>query len=120
MVCRVRIETTLLQLFLRQENLEWIFIIPVIIFEININAEQKQAQPNGSDFLFFISFHCPKRFTAVCPSATPASLPTDIGSLRRIGCFAILDATSSFNLSKTSGVMRKAVKKYFVMWTRMS
>jgi len=42
MVYQDRIETNLLQLFAKQENSEWFFIISVIIFEVNIVAEQKQ------------------------------------------------------------------------------
>jgi len=37
-----RIETNLLQLFEQQENSEWFSIISLIIFEVNIVAEQKQ------------------------------------------------------------------------------
>jgi len=43
MVCHDRIETNLLQLFKHPENSQWFSIIYVIIFEINIVAEQKQA-----------------------------------------------------------------------------
>jgi len=42
MVYQDRIETNLLQLFAKQENSEWFSIISVIIFEVNIVAEQKQ------------------------------------------------------------------------------
>jgi len=42
MVWQDRIETNLLQLFAQQENSEWFSIISVVIFEVNIVAEQKQ------------------------------------------------------------------------------
>ena len=38
-----RIETDLLKLCVHPENLEWFSVISVIISEINIVAEQKQA-----------------------------------------------------------------------------
>jgi len=50
------IETDLLKLFAHPEISEWFSVISVIIFEINIVAEQKQAQV-ATIFLFFISFH---------------------------------------------------------------
>jgi len=43
MVYQDRPETNLLQLFRHPENSEWFSIISVIIFEINIVDEQKQA-----------------------------------------------------------------------------
>jgi len=43
MVYKDRIEANLLQLFAHGENSEWFSIIFVIIFEVNIVAEQKQA-----------------------------------------------------------------------------
>jgi len=43
MVYQDRIETNLLQLFEHPEISEWFSIISVIIFEINIVADQKQA-----------------------------------------------------------------------------
>jgi len=42
MVYQDQIETNLLQLFAQQENSECFSIISVIIFEVNIVAEQKQ------------------------------------------------------------------------------
>jgi len=42
MVYQDRLETNLLQLFAKQENSEWLSIISVIVFEVNIFAEQKQ------------------------------------------------------------------------------
>jgi len=42
MVYQDRLETNLLQLFAQQENSEWFSIISVIVFEVNIFAEQKQ------------------------------------------------------------------------------
>jgi len=42
MVFQDRIKTNLLQLFGQQENSEWFSIISLIIFEVNIVAEQKQ------------------------------------------------------------------------------
>ena len=38
-----RIETDLLKLCVQPENSEWFSVISVIIFEVNILAEQKQA-----------------------------------------------------------------------------
>jgi len=43
MVHQDRIETNLLQLFVHPENLECFSIISVIIFDVNIVAEQKQG-----------------------------------------------------------------------------
>jgi len=43
MVYQYRIETHLSQLFAHRENLEWLSIISVIIFEVNIVSKQKQA-----------------------------------------------------------------------------
>jgi len=44
MVYQDRLETILLlQLFVHPENSEWFSIISLIIFEVNIVAEQKQA-----------------------------------------------------------------------------
>jgi len=42
MVYQDRLETNLLQLFAQQENWEWFSTISVIVFEVNIFAEQKQ------------------------------------------------------------------------------
>ena len=42
-VYKHRLETHLLQLLVHPENSEWFSIIFVIIFEVNIAAEQKQA-----------------------------------------------------------------------------
>jgi len=42
MVYQDRIETTLLQLFVQHENSEWLSIISVVIFKVNIVAEQEQ------------------------------------------------------------------------------
>jgi len=44
MVCQDWIETNLLQLFAHPDTSEWFSIISGIIFEVNIVAEQKQAQ----------------------------------------------------------------------------
>jgi len=38
-----RLETNLLQLFAHPEKSEWFDVISVIMFEVNIVAEQKQA-----------------------------------------------------------------------------
>jgi len=43
MVCKVRHETNLLQLFAHPENSQWFSMIFVIVFEANVVAEQKQA-----------------------------------------------------------------------------
>jgi len=43
MVYQDRLETDVLQPFARPENLQWFSIIFVIIFEVKIVAEQKQA-----------------------------------------------------------------------------
>jgi len=43
MVYQDRLETNLLQLFAHPKNLEWFSIIFVIIFEVHIVTEQKQA-----------------------------------------------------------------------------
>jgi len=43
MVYQDRIETNLLQLFVYPEKTEWCSIIFVIIFEVNIAAEQEQV-----------------------------------------------------------------------------
>jgi len=42
-VYKDRIETYLLKLCAHPENSEWFSVISVIIFEVNIVAEQKQA-----------------------------------------------------------------------------
>jgi len=42
MVYQYPLKTNLLQLFARPENSEWFSIISVIIFDVNIVAEQKQ------------------------------------------------------------------------------
>jgi len=69
-----RLETNLLQLFVHPEDSEWFSIIFVIIFEVNIVAEQKQALL-VTIFLLFISFHCAQPFHCIpCPTAAPASL----------------------------------------------
>jgi len=41
MIYQDRLETKLLQLFAHSENSEWFSIILVIVFEVNIGAEQK-------------------------------------------------------------------------------
>jgi len=46
-----------MQLFEHPENSEWVSIISVIIFAVNIVAEQKQTYLL-TIFLFFLSFHC--------------------------------------------------------------
>ena len=43
MVYQDRIETNLLQLYAYPENSEWFSIIFVIVFEVNIAAEQEQV-----------------------------------------------------------------------------
>jgi len=43
MVYQDRLETNLLQLFAHPENSEWFSAIYVIVFEVNIATEQKQA-----------------------------------------------------------------------------
>jgi len=42
MICQDRLETNLLQLSAHPDTSEWFSMISVIIFEINIVAEQKQ------------------------------------------------------------------------------
>jgi len=69
------LEINFLQLFAHPENSEWFSIIFVIIFEVNIVAEQKQAQAVKSFFLF-ISFYCPPLF--YCPSPCPTTGPAMI------------------------------------------
>jgi len=67
MVDKDRLETNLLQLFAHPENSEWFSIIFVIIFEVNIVAEQKQAQC-ATIFLLFTNFHCLQLFIAPPPA----------------------------------------------------
>jgi len=43
MVYQDRLETNLLQLFVHPENSEWLSVISVIIFEVDVVDEQKQA-----------------------------------------------------------------------------
>jgi len=54
------------------ENSEWVSIISVIIFAVNIVDEQKQTYLVT---IFVLSFHCPQLFyCSPCPTAAPASL----------------------------------------------
>jgi len=72
MVYQIRLETNLLQLFAHPENSGWFSIISVIIFEVNVAAEQKQAHL-VTIFLFCKSFHYPLLFLLPsCSTARPA------------------------------------------------
>jgi len=57
----------LLQLFAHPEHSKWFCFVSIIIFEVDIVAEQKQAH-FGSDFLFFM-FPLPS--TLFMPPALP-------------------------------------------------
>ena len=74
MVCQDWIETNLLQLFAHPDTSEWFSIISGIIFEVNIVAEQKQAQL-VTIFFFFINLHCPQLFywSPALTTGVPAS-----------------------------------------------
>jgi len=71
MVYQDRIETNISQLFAYPENSEWFSIISVIIFEVNIVAEQKHYR-----FFVFVSFHYPQLF--YCPHPYRCSGVSDL------------------------------------------
>jgi len=60
MVYQERIKANLLQLFVYPENPQWFYTISVVIFEVNIFAEQKQAYCN--DVFVFCKFPQPSTF----------------------------------------------------------
>jgi len=73
MVGQDQLETNLFQLFVHPETSEWFSKIPVIIFEVNIAAEQKETLVT----IFFVSykFHCLQLFYCPrCPITVPVSL----------------------------------------------
>jgi len=67
MVYHDRFETTLLQLFVQQENSECFSMISAILFEVNIVAEQQQHIGNN----LFVFHEFPLPITFYCPPSLP-------------------------------------------------
>jgi len=65
-------ETNLFQLFTQLQNSEWFSTISVIIFEVNIAPEQKQAYW-WIIFCFFHTFAFPSTLLVPCVTAVPAA-----------------------------------------------
>ena len=86
MIYQDRLKTNLLQVFAHTENYVWLSTIPVIIFEVNIVAEQRQALL-VTVFCFFISFYCPQLLLPPpYPTAAPASLGVREGANNVVCC----------------------------------
>jgi len=86
MVDQGLLETNLLQLFAHPESSEWFSIISVIIFEVKIVTEQKEAQL-VTIFFVFLYVSIALNFFAAPPCLTASPAPCFSFCPAKVFCF---------------------------------